>query len=122
MILQFSFRVGYDDGRTFEVTTNARDQFAFERHHGASILDLLPGELLRKIGITSNGNGTAPEGLTAADARVETGRFAWLAWHALHRTGQEPGDFDAFSDRLINLGIAGMGQPVPTQPAPVSGS
>lgn len=125
MILAFALTVVLDDGTKHEVTTNLRDQVAFERNFGVSVMELVPKSLITRS-VQAAAAGPIDEtallaSLTADDVAVKTERFAWLAWHALTRTKLVAVDFDSFCDLVVDIQFD-VGRPVPTLPAPPTAS
>lgn len=94
--MKYVIDVKYSDGRTVRAETTAADVIHFERQY--------PGVTFQSL----YGDG------------VKLEYWCYLAWAALHRTGQEPGTFDAFLELLdeIDLILNEPELPDPTQPDP----
>ena len=86
-MLNLTFHVDYVDGTRKTATTAPRDEVAFERTYNTGVTAMIE---------------TRPDGGIALNAlRLE--HLYYLAWSALHRTGQEPRDFDSFLDVIADL-------------------
>lgn len=94
--MKMQFEVAYQDGRKMSVTAKPKDFVAFERQYGRSMTEI------------------------AENAPLEW--LYYLAWSPLHRSAQEPGDFDAFLDVVDDVTpVEDAEAPTaadPTQPEP----
>lgn len=77
--MKMTYRVTYDGGKEVTATTKPIDIMEYERRYGVSFMQF--------------GEGTPLE-------------HAWfLAWAPLHRTGQDPRDFDAFMSDVDSIDV-----------------
>lgn len=92
--MKMLFDVTYQDGRKVISTALPRDFVAFERQYGKSI--------------AAFGDQTQMEWVF------------YLAWSGLHRSGQEPADFDGFLDSVEDVApIADEETPAAADPFPM---
>lgn len=76
--LKQTFLVTLDDGDAHKITSGPRDVIRWEAVHRRGFFD---------------------------NDRPSFSMLAWLAWHALNRSGEYAGDFTAFSDAVTDLDV-----------------
>ena len=89
--MKMTFDVTYDDGRKVTTSAKPKDFVAYERQYARSVVKMEQELTLEGI--------------------------YYLAWSSLHRTRQEPADFDGFLDIVEDVEPIDDGAADPSQPA-----
>lgn len=94
--MRMTYKVTYDGGKEVTATAKPIDIMEYERRYGVSFMQF--------------GEGTPME-------------HAWfLAWAPLHRTGQDPREFDAFMTDVESITVVEEKPAVPTRRGRSGGS